>query len=940
LRIQLRIVSLVLLLLGFIYTYGQHSLDQKVPSNSVSVKQIEFIVSIGDNIKDIAAKINIPAREILSLNKIHSKHYMAYPGRRLILPVQVQQKVWDPSRDEMSGNFPSREDRGGNDNDYELVIDSNNYRLSEDFIDLSEAESDSTEYENIAGHLQKIDKQVRYLYHKLDSMKATDFKFDFDDQDKNSVLYKMKQTRDQYYAESPISKQIDSLKDTKIWLGQRRIVLRNQRSNYENLVDNATYEEAHYQHDEKRKTDTWGDHLVYESMYLRSKEYKSQKAKANAKDTVANIPPPPIPITSKPIPIVSKSDPTPSTIVASKPDTLAAQTPAPILASTPTDKQSVAKISAPTNTETVVDKTAKTNTEVISSTSVPIVAAHQPVALASTPPEKNVKKEAPVTNTQNVTPPSSVKITERENTTSEDADMDEMPHYKSDFSVLPKQKFTAGVRSERGFQRSLDIIKFEPALLKTTVLTPLDTAGIETGPHKVSSPAIRKTTTPQAVNFKKRENSSSVGIQQKEPNKLLPSNKTINKTTASTANTSAKSKESTKQQNIATTTEKTVNKSSASTVKKETKNPSNLKPKEPPKLAVVKAPTNNPDNTLSAKIVKAKSSAPSAQNIKADTTAAIIPPKQIAKIDTPIRHESISFDAASTHSTGLLTSTDKPSMSLYTKIDTTIDRPEKEISTDPLASYKTDSDFAVKRDVQIKDIPVTESKNKPKYLMPVDSVEKIKGDFYLIRARQVLERGDFKTGDKYLRKSLELDPSNAQSWMLHADLFLTLGLADQALKEYEISGEIDSTNPKVFYNIALLYVKANNNQKAYKYFSKSIEVNYKYLSAYMGRASLLMDERDYQGAIQDYDKLLAINKYYSPAFKARGLAKMELHKFADAVLDFNQYLEIEDPDGYVIYQRGISKIYSNDLLQGCLDLSSSLELGFKEAEKAIKKFCE
>jgi tetratricopeptide (TPR) repeat protein len=108
----------------------------------------------------------------------------------------------------------------------------------------------------------------------------------------------------------------------------------------------------------------------------------------------------------------------------------------------------------------------------------------------------------------------------------------------------------------------------------------------------------------------------------------------------------------------------------------------------------------------------------------------------------------------------------------------------------------------------------------------------------------------------------------------------------------------------------------------------------------MGRASLLMDDRDYEGAIQDYDRLLAVNKYYSPAFKQRGLAKMELRKFTEAITDFNQYLEIEDPDGYVVYQRGISKIYSNNLLQGCLDLSSAQELGFKDAEKAIKKFCE
>jgi Tfp pilus assembly protein PilF len=68
-------------------------------------------------------------------------------------------------------------------------------------------------------------------------------------------------------------------------------------------------------------------------------------------------------------------------------------------------------------------------------------------------------------------------------------------------------------------------------------------------------------------------------------------------------------------------------------------------------------------------------------------------------------------------------------------------------------------------------------------------VSRIKAEFYLIRARQALEKGDFTEGDKYLRKSLDLNPNNAASWMLHADLYLTMGAAQKALKEYIISCE-------------------------------------------------------------------------------------------------------------------------------------------------------
>jgi tetratricopeptide (TPR) repeat protein len=289
-------------------------------------------------------------------------------------------------------------------------------------------------------------------------------------------------------------------------------------------------------------------------------------------------------------------------------------------------------------------------------------------------------------------------------------------------------------------------------------------------------------------------------------------------------------------------------------------------------------------------------------------------------------------------SLSMISSSDDAALSLDTRIDTAIDRPRK-VNLDPLASYKTDSDF-ITTTIPIRNIPVVEYKNKPKYLIPVDSATRMKGEFYLIQAREELAKGDFQSGDKSLRRSIELDPHDAQAWMLHADLFLTMGLAEQALKEYIISGEIDPTNPKVFYNIALLYAKANDHQRAYKNFTRAIEVDSRYLPAYLGRATLQIDEREYEGAVDDYDRALAIDQYYTPALKARALARMELRKFTDAISDFDLYLQIEDPDGYVLYQRGISRIYSNDTQQGCVDLSSALELGFKDAEKAIRKFCQ
>jgi Tfp pilus assembly protein PilF len=242
--------------------------------------------------------------------------------------------------------------------------------------------------------------------------------------------------------------------------------------------------------------------------------------------------------------------------------------------------------------------------------------------------------------------------------------------------------------------------------------------------------------------------------------------------------------------------------------------------------------------------------------------------------------------------------------------------------------------------VEIKEIPIFEYRNRPKYLIPVDSITRIKAQFYYLRARQMLEKGNYLEGEKCLRKSLEINQNNAPAWSLHADLYLANKAPDKAIKEYKISSEIDSTNAKIFYNMAMIYHDIHQDQRAYKYFSKALEVNDKYTLAYMSRATMLMDQRDYVGAVEDYDKIIVINRYSSAAYQARGIAYMELKRFVEAVGDFDKYLEIEEPDGYVTYQRGIAKILSNNLLQGCLDLAAAMDLGYKDAERAIKRYCE
>ena len=664
-KAYLSIVILITLFSGPLYIYGQKEVSTNVP-----VRPITFIVRTGGYIKEIAARIHVPVGEILKANNIRSKKFLAYPGFKLIIPVPIQPRTWDPSKEERTGRSPSKEDRHES-QEFEIAIDTSNFLLEEDFINLISAQNDSIEFENIGKHIRKIDKRIQTLYFKIDSMKQVDFKFEDESApDPAHIADNIKMSRDKYFSESPLGRQVDSLKSLKVWLGQRRTVLRNQITDYEYLVENAAYSEHTYHH-EQAVDRGFGDNLVYESKYLISKN----PALANDKNRFLSS----------------------------------------ALAEVP--------------------------------------------AVGSRADKDLVERNEPA-----------ISRTSRENV---------VIHQRFDYAPLTMQTHLPEIKSANTYPHGLKL------LTGRTVEPPAD-------------------------------------------------------------------------------------------------NP-------PPKKEILEK----------------------TRDIRSDdkhTGTFITSPAQRSAIVTP-----------------------------ETLTNSTIEK-EKPVNANQPNSRAPDSTQTARNKPATKGTG-SESAKKPKYLEPVDSVSRIKGQFYIILAREALEKGDFKAADKNLMKSLDINPNSAEAWMLHADIYLTQGATEQSLKEYLIAGEIDSLNPKVFYNIALIYAK-NNSQKAIANFSRAILANEKYLLAYMGRASLYMDGKDYERAAADYTKVLAIDKLNSAAFKGRGGARMELRKFTEAIADFDSYLQIEKPDGFVLFQRGLCKIYSNELLKGCLDLSSAKDLGFKEAEKAIKKYCQ
>ena len=59
----------------------------------------------------------------------------------------------------------------------------------------------------------------------------------------------------------------------------------------------------------------------------------------------------------------------------------------------------------------------------------------------------------------------------------------------------------------------------------------------------------------------------------------------------------------------------------------------------------------------------------------------------------------------------------------------------------------------------------------------------------------------------------------------------------------------------------------------------------------------------------------------------------------EAISNYNRAISFNNSFGRAYYRRALVKIQLGNLENGCLDLNRAVELGYKQAEKAITKYC-
>lgn len=199
-----------------------------------------------------------------------------------------------------------------------------------------------------------------------------------------------------------------------------------------------------------------------------------------------------------------------------------------------------------------------------------------------------------------------------------------------------------------------------------------------------------------------------------------------------------------------------------------------------------------------------------------------------------------------------------------------------------------------------------------------------------------MKEGDYITAEQYIDKAVVLDANNYKAWYNKGVLHLRMGelsLAAQALDKCIALKEY----PKALFSRALLHQQAGHPLQAMQDVEKVLAAEPQNARAHFIMGNCLEQNGNYETAIASYNKAIEYGDGDPLFYIRRGIAKVNMQDNQAAIHDFSLVIEKNANNAEAWYWRGMAKQLAGQM--PCHDLNKARNLGYKEAEQALVKFC-
>ncbi|MBI2809870.1 MAG: tetratricopeptide repeat protein [Candidatus Melainabacteria bacterium] len=175
----------------------------------------------------------------------------------------------------------------------------------------------------------------------------------------------------------------------------------------------------------------------------------------------------------------------------------------------------------------------------------------------------------------------------------------------------------------------------------------------------------------------------------------------------------------------------------------------------------------------------------------------------------------------------------------------------------------------------------------------------------IIKAKPKLVAYRFVCETGRLRNELIRDDTSpislADAYVLRAQSYAAIKKPELAAKDLDAAGKLDPTDDKAFAKKAELTMTNGNFDQAIKEYTKSVAANPKDWTRYKERADAYLQSGKNEEALSDFSEVIKLTPTDPGAYMLRALALKSLKRYAEAIPDFSKTLELraDDDDAYM-----------------------------------------
>ncbi len=212
-------------------------------------------------------------------------------------------------------------------------------------------------------------------------------------------------------------------------------------------------------------------------------------------------------------------------------------------------------------------------------------------------------------------------------------------------------------------------------------------------------------------------------------------------------------------------------------------------------------------------------------------------------------------------------------------------------------------------------------------------INNFNANYYINRGLTKVRQGDKVAAIADYQKALEVSPDNALA-------LYNLKIIEGKTTSYRDLISFEDKFPPFYIKQGNENLAENNFKVAIVNYDTAIILGSENYSVFFNRAFAKEKIGDLQGAIKDYSKTISLKDDFLKAYSSRGNVFFKLKKYEKALADYDLAILFDDTNSAAFYNRALTHHYLKNKTQACQDLEKALNLGMKEAEKALKTICK